>query len=144
LEYKTAKMQTGWLRHNWTPPIRVAWILCAVASAWLLGRDDYLGGEGDQHMGTSTETLSTVASVLGLALGVAMFRERHTSSIVAPVSLAASLATFSMLLSEVFNPFFDFVYFAVMLGIPVGIGVLLGALWGWVQRLVANKATRGQ
>ena len=124
------KARSGWRPRSWASPIRVAWMLCVPVAAWLMGRDYYpLGGEGDDGgMGTSTESFLGVASVLGLALGVAMFKERRTGSILATVLTAALLATFALLLSEVFNPFVDFVYFAVVFGVPVAFGALLGAM----------------
>jgi hypothetical protein len=51
-------------------------------------------------MGTSTESFLATASVLGVALGIAMFEERPTGSILATVLTAALLATFALVPSS--------------------------------------------
>jgi hypothetical protein len=55
---------------------------------------------------------------------------------------AALLATFAVLLSELFNPFLDFVYYGIVFGAPVAAGALLGATWRRVLGRSAKSAPK--
>ena len=82
------------------------------------------------------------ASVLGLALGVAMVRECRTPAVLPTVLTASLLATISASLSSSYalvissyDPVIGFVNFVQALGLPVAAGALLGAVWRLVLRL---------
>lgn len=137
LGHVVTKTRGGGSLRSWASPICVAWMPCVAVAGWLLGRDDYLYGEegSDPSMGSSTHAMFLVASVLGLAIGVAMVVERRTRSILPTVLTAALLGAIAL---AVASPEQDlalgllvigFFYLAVTLGVPVLAGALLGAVW---------------
>jgi hypothetical protein len=77
--------------------------------------------------------LATTA--LGLALGVAMARQRRTGLILLAVVTAALLATLALWIAvsdqdlDSFYPGLDFLFFMVVLGVPAYAGALLVAVW---------------
>jgi hypothetical protein len=134
---------------GWTPPICLAWLTCVVAFAWLLGRDPHTFSEGgDDSLGTSTTIFLLVASVLGLAFGVAMVMERHTSSIFPAAMAAAGVATVATWIAALsigqngVDVLLICIPFAVAIGVPVAAGALLGALGRLVLRQLGRRSTR--
>jgi hypothetical protein len=105
-------------------------------------------GELQVNPGAGTIILFFVTCALGLAMGVALAKERRTPWIVLAVPMAALLGT--MVLgaggaadqsSDGFEAGLVFEFLVVILGFPVIAGALLGAMWRMVVRLVARRST---
>jgi peptidoglycan/LPS O-acetylase OafA/YrhL len=135
----------GGLSRSWASPICVTWMTCVSVAAWFLGKDNLPADENaDLRIGTGTYTLFLVASLLGLAFGVAMVKERRTRSVVPTVLAAALFATLASLIAipdASAYVLLIYVEYAVVLGAPVIAGALLGATWRLVRRQLERRST---
>jgi hypothetical protein len=112
---------------GWALPIGLGWLSCVRVVAWLSGRDV------EDSTPTRTMIVALGISALGLALGVAMAKQRRTGLILLAVVAAALLATLANGISvsdqEVdSSPGVAFFLFMVVLGVPAYAGALLVAM----------------